>query len=194
LIFDEVITGFRLGIGGAQEYFKIMPDLTCLGKIIGGGLPVGAYGGRAEIMDYIAPDGPVYQAGTLSGNPLATAAGVKTLEILRRPGFYENLEEKMDYLSEGLVKLAKKYGINCTVQKIASMMTCFFGRTERVANFVDALTCDTDLYGRYFRAMLENGVYLAPSQFEAAFVSQAHSWDDLDFAISATELSFKVLA
>ena len=194
LIFDEVITGFRLSLGGAQEYFDVMPDLTCLGKIIGGGLPVGAYGGRAEIMDYIAPDGPVYQAGTLSGNPIATAAGIKTLEILSRPGTYETLQNKMDYLAEELKVLGKKYGIKCTIQKIASMMTCFFGQDGPVKNFDQASKSDTEFYGNYFRQMLQNGVYIAPSQFEAAFVSMAHSWDDLDFAIEATESSFKVLA
>ena len=194
LIFDEVITGFRLSLGGAQEYFNIMPDLTCLGKIIGGGLPVGAYGGKAEIMDHIAPEGPVYQAGTLSGNPLATAAGIKTLEILSRPGTYEVLKEKMDYMADALTKLSKSYGIKCKIQKIASMMTCFFGIDKEVKNFQDAISSDTELYGRYFRKMLENGVYLAPSQFEAAFVSTAHTWDDIEYAIEANESSFKVLA
>jgi len=194
LIFDEVITGFRLSLGGAQDYFDIMPDLTCLGKIIGGGLPVGAYGGRSEIMDHIAPDGPVYQAGTLSGNPIATAAGIKTLEILSRPGTYESLQNKMDYLAEELKVLGKKYGVKCTIQKIASMMTCFFGQDGPVKNFDQASRSDTEFYGKYFRQMLQNGVYIAPSQFEAAFVSMAHSWDDLDFAIEATESSFKVLA
>ncbi len=194
LIFDEVITGFRLSLGGAQDYFDIMPDLTCLGKIIGGGLPVGAYGGRSEIMNHIAPDGPVYQAGTLSGNPIATAAGIKTLEILSRPGTYESLQNKMDYLAEELKVLGKKYGIKCTIQKVASMMTCFFGQDGPIKNFDQASKSDTEFYGKYFRQMLQNGVYIAPSQFEAAFVSLAHSWDDLDFAIEATESSFKVLA
>ncbi len=194
LIFDEVITGFRLGLGGAQEYFDIMPDLTCLGKIIGGGLPVGAYGGRSDIMNYIAPDGPVYQAGTLSGNPMATAAGIKTLEILARPGIYETLKEKMDYLVEELKVLAKKYDVTCTIQNIGSMMTCFFGVEGQIKNFDQAAKSDTDFYGKYFRQMLKNGVYIAPSQFEAAFVSMAHSWDDLDIALEATESSFKILA
>ena len=193
LIFDEVITGFRLGRGGAQEYFDVLPDLTCLGKIIGGGLPVGAYGGRTDIMNYIAPDGPVYQAGTLSGNPIATAAGIKTLEILSRPGIYKKLEEKMDYLVEELKVLAKKYGVKCTIQNIGSMMTCFFGIEKKVRNFDDASSSDTKLYAEYFRKMLKNGVYLAPSQFEAAFVSLAHSLDDLEIALEATDLTFKDL-
>ncbi len=194
LIFDEVITGFRLSLGGAQEYFDVMPDLTCLGKIIGGGLPVGAYGGKAEIMDHIAPDGPVYQAGTLSGNPLATAAGIKTLEILKRPGTYESLKEKMDYMVGELTNIAKKYGIKCTIQNISSMMTCFFGVNGKISNFSDAMNADTEFYGKYFRQMLKNGVYLAPSQFEAAFVSMAHSIDDIEWALEVNELSFKVLA
>ncbi len=194
LIFDEVITGFRLGLGGAQEYFDVYPDMTCLGKIIGGGLPVGAYGGRADIMDQIAPDGPVYQAGTLSGNPLATVAGIKTLEVLSRPGTYDILNEKMDYFVAELKVLSQKYGIKATIQKIGSMMTCFFGQDSPVRDFDKAAKSDTEFYGKFFRQMLQNGVYLAPSQFEAAFVSLAHSWDDLDFALEATESSFKILA
>lgn len=193
LIFDEVITGFRLGLGGAQEYFDIIPDLTCLGKIIGGGLPVGAYGGRADIMNHIAPDGPVYQAGTLSGNPMATAAGIKTLEILSRPGTYPKLKEKMDYLVEELKILSKRYGIKCTIQSIGSMMTCFFGLDGKIRNFDDAAGSDTKFYGKYFRQMLKNGVYLAPSQFEAAFVSLAHSLDDIELALEASDLTFKEL-
>ncbi len=194
LIFDEVITGFRLGLGGAQEYFDVYPDMTCLGKIIGGGLPVGAYGGRADIMDQIAPDGPVYQAGTLSGNPLATVAGIKTIEVLSRPGTYEILNEKMDYLVAELKVLSKKYGIKATIQKIGSMMTCFFGQDSLIKDFDKAAKSDTEFYGKFFRQMLQNGVYIAPSQFEAAFVSLAHSWDDLDHALDATESSFKILA
>ncbi len=190
LIFDEVITGFRLGLGGAQEYFDVYPDMTCLGKIIGGGLPVGAYGGRADIMDQIAPDGPVYQAGTLSGNPLATAAGIKTLEVLSRPGTYDILNEKMDYFVAELKVLSQKYGIKATIQKIGSMMTCFFGQDSPVRDFEKAAKSDTEFYGKFFRKMLQNGVYIAPSQFEAAFISLAHSWDDLDFALEATESSF----
>ena len=194
LIFDEVITGFRLGLGGAQEYFDVYPDMTCLGKIIGGGLPVGAYGGRADIMDQIAPDGPVYQAGTLSGNPLATVAGIKTLEVLSRPGTYDILNEKMDYFVAELKVLSQKYGIKATIQKIGSMMTCFFGQDSPVRDFEKAAKSDTEFYGKFFRKMLQNGVYIAPSQFEAAFISLAHSWDDLDFALEATESSFKILA
>ena len=185
LIFDEVITGFRLGLGGAQEYFGVTPDLTCLGKIIGGGLPVGAYGGKKEIMDMIAPEGPVYQAGTLSGNPLATAAGLATLDVLMRPGTYDILEEKARRLEEGLVEVAAKFKVTCTIQRIGSMMTAFFGQSGPVTNFDQALASDTEMYGAYFRKMLEASIWLAPSQFEAAFVSLAHDWEDIEDTIAA---------
>ncbi len=194
LIFDEVITGFRLGLGGAQEFFGVTPDLTCLGKIIGGGLPVGAYGGRKDIMDQIAPAGPVYQAGTLSGNPLATAAGIATLEVLERPGTYESLGEKMDYLANGLSEIASKHGISCINQRVGSMMTTFFGRKAPVRNFQDAMQADTEMYGRFFRKMLKEGVWLAPSQFEAAFISLAHDWETLEFTLGAAESAFIHLA
>lgn len=193
LIFDEVITGFRLSPGGAQQYFGIMPDITCLGKIIGGGLPVGAYGGKKEIMEMIAPSGPVYQAGTLSGNPLATAAGIATLEVLNRPGVYAQLEEKAAFYEEELNKLAKKYRINCRVQRIASMLTGFFGykAEEAVNDFSTALKSDTSMYSKFFREMLERGVYLAPSQFEASFISLSHSFEDIEETIKITEEVFR---
>ncbi len=191
LIFDEVITGFRLARGGAQDYFGIMPDLTCLGKIIGGGLPVGAYGGRKEIMGKIAPVGPVYQAGTLSGNPLATAAGLATLEVLSRPGVYEVLDERAESLEKGLVELAGRHGVACCVQRMGSMMTTFFGQKGPVMDFEAALKSDTDLYGRFFRNMLGEGVYLAPSQFEAAFVSLAHGWDVIEETLKHVESAFR---
>ncbi len=194
LIFDEVITGFRLALGGAQEYFGVTPDLTCLGKIIGGGLPVGAYGGRREIMDQVAPVGPVYQAGTLSGNPLATAAGLATLRVLSRPGIYDVLEERMAMLAAGLEGLSARYGITNRIQRIGSMMTGFFGHNRPVLNFEDALKSDTRLYGKFFRGMLEKGVYLAPSQFEAAFISLAHSDTDIEMTLRAAESVFKSLA
>lgn len=194
LIFDEVITGFRLGLGGAQEYYNVTPDLTTLGKIIGGGLPVGAYGGRKEIMEFVAPAGPVYQAGTLSGNPLATAAGLSVLNVLSRPGIYETLEEKCNVLAEEIAAIAKKYGVENKIQRIGSMMTGFFGHRSPVMNFEDALKSDTEKYGLFFRSMLANGVYLAPSQFEAAFTSTALLWDDIDDTLKAAESSFKVLA
>jgi len=185
LIFDEVITGFRLGTGGAQGYFGINPDLTCLGKIIGGGLPVGAYGGSREIMDHIAPDGPVYQAGTLSGNPLATAAGLATLNVLSRPGIYDSLEEKAAEMEKGLNEIASKLGIQAVVQRVGSMMTTFFGHKGPVTNFDQAMASDTEMYGAFFRNMVELGIWLAPSQFEAAFVSTAHTMDDIEDMLEA---------
>jgi len=193
LIFDEVITGFRLALGGAQERFGIEPDLTCLGKIIGGGLPVGAYGGRAEIMDQVAPDGPVYQAGTLSGNPLAMAAGLAMLKVVRQPGFYEKLEEQSDWFAGELSALAERSGLALTLNRIGSMMTCFF-TAGPVRDFDSAMQADTELYGRHYRQMLAGGVWLAPSQFEAAFISAAHDRNSLEKALAVTESSFKKLA
>jgi len=191
LIFDEVITGFRLAPGGAQQYFNVMPDITCLGKIIGGGMPVGAYGGKKEIMDYIAPDGPVYQAGTLSGNPLATAAGLATLNVLSRAGIYEVLEERASFLADGIKERAKKYGIKCQVQSISSMMTCFFGVSDPVKGFSSEL--DTDMYAKFYRLMLDAGIYVAPSQYEASFVSLAHSWDVINKTLEVIDKVFKNL-
>ena len=179
LIFDEVITGFRVSYGGAQELYDVIPDLTCLGKVIGGGLPVGAYGGKREIMEHVAPLGPVYQAGTLSGNPLAMAAGLKTLEILSRPGTYQELEEKASTLEKGIREALARKGIPGVINRVGSMMCLFFTQEEKVENYAQALTSDTQRYARYFWAMLEGGVNLAPSQFEAAFVSTAHTRDDI---------------
>jgi glutamate-1-semialdehyde 2,1-aminomutase len=193
LIFDEVITGFRLALGGAQERFGIMPDLTCLGKIIGGGLPVGAYGGKKEIMDMVAPDGPVYQAGTLSGNPLAMAAGLALVKELRKPGFYEDLEEKSRWFAEGLQRIADNASFPTVLNRIGSMMTCFF-TAGPVRDFTTAMKADTEKYGRHYRQMLAGGVWLAPSQFEAAFVSAAHDREQLEKALNMTEWSFKKIA
>lgn len=192
LIFDEVITGFRLSYGGAQAKFGITPDLTCLGKIIGGGLPVGAYGGKAEIMDQIAPDGPVYQAGTLSGNPLAMAAGAATLKELGKPGFYEALDAKAEKFADGLSTLCRKYLEHATLNRQGSVMTAFFAAGP-VFDFDSAMTADTDMYGRYYRAMLDKGVYLAPSQFEGAFISAAHSEADLAKTLEIAESVFSLL-
>ncbi|PIE57736.1 MAG: glutamate-1-semialdehyde-2,1-aminomutase [Desulfobulbus propionicus] len=192
LIFDEVITGFRLGLGGAQERFGITPDLTCLGKIIGGGLPVGAYGGKREIMDLIAPDGPVYQAGTLSGNPLAMAAGVATLQLVREKGFYEQLEEKSAWIAARMKESAESAGVPTVLNRIGSMMTCFFA-TEPVRDYASAMKADTETYARHYRNMLAGGVWLAPSQFEAAFISGAHEQHHLEKALTAMEVSFKKL-
>lgn len=186
LIFDEVMTGFRLAKGGAQELYGIAPDLTTFGKIIGGGLPVGAYGGRAEIMRMIAPSGAVYQAGTLSGNPLAMTAGYETLKIIdETPDFYETLEEKSRYLTDGILDAVNELNLNYTLNRIGSMFTLFF-TDQQVVDFETAKTSDTKKFAAYFNRMLENGIYLPPSQFEACFVSIAHSRNDLDKTIKAS--------
>ncbi|MDA3971950.1 MAG: glutamate-1-semialdehyde 2,1-aminomutase [Desulfobulbaceae bacterium] len=192
LIFDEVITGFRVSYGGAQAKFNIMPDLTCLGKIIGGGLPVGAYGGKAEIMRHISPEGPVYQAGTLSGNPLAMAAGIATLKELRKPGFYAALDAKAEKFAGELSGLATKYLHESCLNRQGSVMTTFFAKGP-ITDFDSAMTADTDKYGAYYREMLDQGVYLAPSQFEGAFISLAHTEDDLSRTLEITESVFRKL-
>jgi glutamate-1-semialdehyde 2,1-aminomutase len=186
LVFDEVITGFRVALGGAQELFHISPDLTCMGKILGGGLPLAAFGGRRDIMDLLAPDGPVYQAGTLSGNPLAVAAGLQTLKLLARRGTYARLEQSGMRLEAGFTAVAGKYGLRSAVNRIGSMLTLFFG-VESVKNADEARQCDCAQFARYFHGMLKRGVYLPPAQFEAAFVSLAHTKTDLDRAIAAFE-------
>ena len=184
LIFDEVMSGFRVSPGGAQGLYGIRPDLTTLGKIIGGGLPVGAYGGRADIMDKIAPLGAVYQAGTLSGNPVAMAAGVATLEALKDASLYEKLEESSRNLAEGLERAARDSGVKTFHTRVGSML-CIFFTENRVTDWDSAKTSDTQRYAAYFRGMLERGVYLAPSQFEAAFVSTAHGGEDIETTIKA---------
>ena len=193
LIFDEVITGFRLSLGGAQAKFNIMPDLTCMGKIIGGGLPVGAYGGRKEIMGLIAPEGPVYQAGTLSGNPLAMAAGIATLKTLAVPGFYERLDKKAADYAEALQGIAKKYSVPTALNRVGSVITTFFTASP-VTDFTSAMKSDTARFAAFYQDMLAQGIYLAPSQFEAAFISDAHSAEDLAKALEKTECSFRKLA
>ena len=191
LIFDEVMTGFRLARGGAQELYGIAPDLTTFGKIIGGGLPVGAYGGRGDIMKLIAPSGPVYQAGTLSGNPLAMAAGLETLKIIdETPDFYETLEEKSKYLADGILTAVNKLNLNYTLNRVGSMLTLFFTDRE-VVDFDMAKTSDTQKFTQYFNAMLESGIYLPPSQFEACFVSIAHTQMDLERTIEANSAALK---
>jgi len=184
LIFDEVITGFRVALGGAQTVYKIEPDITCLGKILGGGLPLAAFGGRADIMDLLAPDGPVYQAGTLSGNPLAVAAGVTTLQLLRRRGTYENLENKGKYLASGFKSVLTRHGIKATVNRAGSMMTLFFG-VDQVTDTDQARRCDRELFGRFFHGMLARGIYLPPAPFEAMFISLAHDRTHLRRTIAA---------
>ncbi len=189
LIFDEVITGFRVALGGAQQLFGISADMTCLGKIIGGGLPVGAFGGRADIMDMLAPVGPVYQAGTLSGNPLATAAAIATINILSQKDTYERLESSSAMLEAGLADAAKEAGVDVTLNRVGSIMSCFFTDKE-VQNFADVQSTDIKLFKKFFSSMLEQGIYLAPSAYEAMFVSLAHSKDDIEKTIEAARISF----
>ncbi len=191
LIFDEVMSGFRVAKGGAQELFNIKPDLSTFGKIIGGGLPVGAFGGKKEIMEMVAPSGPVYQAGTLSGNPLAMAAGYAALNHIKKdPELYAKLEEKSSYLERGIKDNLKSTGKKFTINRVGSMLTLFFIE-EEVNDFKSAIKSNTDLFGNYFNEMLTRGVYLAPSQFEALFISTAHSKDDLDKTIEANLESLK---
>ncbi|HXG67417.1 MAG TPA: glutamate-1-semialdehyde 2,1-aminomutase, partial [Blastocatellia bacterium] len=185
LIFDEVITGFRVAYGGAQELYGVRPDLTCLGKIIGGGLPAAAFGGRRDVMERIAPLGPVYQAGTLSGNPLAVTAGLTTLRLLKQLNPYPELERRSARLEQGLRDAAAQAGIAATVNRVGSMLTAFF-TTGPVSAWSSAKDSNTELYGRFFRAMLEQGIYLAPSQFECAFVSYPHTDEEIDRTIEAT--------
>ncbi len=184
LIFDEVITGFRVALGGAQELYKVTPDLTCLGKVLGGGLPLAAFGGRSEIMHLLAPEGPVYQAGTLSGNPLAVAAGLATVKRLMLKNTYNILDQKGKNLADGFTAILKKRGIRGTVNRIGSMLTLFFG-VDRVEDAAEARRCDRERFARFFHGMLRRGVYLPPAPFEAAFVSLAHSQADLEKTISA---------
>ncbi len=193
LVFDEVMTGFRISYGGAQAKFGITPDLTTMGKVIGGGLPVGAYGGRAEIMAMVSPAGPMYQAGTLSGNPLAMTAGIKTLQLLKQPGTYERLEAITKRLSGGILEAAKAAGLPITGGSISAMFG-FFLCNGPVRNFGEAKAADTERFGRLHRAMLERGVYLAPSAFEAGFTSLAHSDDDIETTLAAFRDSFAAIA
>lgn len=189
LIFDEVMTGFRVHPGGAQALYGVQPDLTTLGKVIGGGLPVGAYGGRRDIMELIAPAGPVYQAGTLSGNPLAMTAGLVTLEALQAPGAWEQMEAAARRLSQGVAQAAAERGVPVQSNRVGTMFSTFFTASP-VQNWPDAKTSDTERFGRYFAGMLENGVYLAPSQFEAGFISTVHTQEVIDCTIEAARKAF----
>jgi len=193
LVFDEVMTGFRVHPGGAQTLYGIRPDLTALGKVIGGGLPVGAYGGRREIMELVAPAGPMYQAGTLSGNPLAMTAGIETLKALQEPGAWEKLEAAGAQLLEGLTGAAKQAGIAVTASRVGTMFGLFF-QAGPVVNWETASRSNTERFGRYFQAMLENGVYLAPSQYEAGFISTAHGPVEIAATVAAAEKAFASLA
>ncbi|MDI6801227.1 MAG: glutamate-1-semialdehyde 2,1-aminomutase [Thermodesulfovibrionales bacterium] len=192
LIFDEVMTGFRVSYGGAQAYYGIRPDMTCLGKVIGGGLPVGAYGGRKEIMSMVSPEGPVYQAGTLSGNPLAMTAGIETLKVLSRKDTYIRLEKTMQHLEEGLKDAAKRAG-NKTKFYRAGTMFCTYFTDKDVVDYKTAKTSDTEKFSKFFREMLNRGINLAPSQFEAGFISTAHSGKDIDLTVKAAYETFKGL-
>jgi glutamate-1-semialdehyde 2,1-aminomutase len=193
LIFDEVITGFRVARGGAQERFGVTPDLTVLGKILGGGMPVGAYGGRRDIMNHVAPVGEVYQAGTLSGNPVAMAAGLATLAELKQPGVYESLETTAAMLAQGFEEAARSAGIQATVNRVGSMMTCFIGADE-VNNYADARCCNLSAFGRLHGELLTRGVYMAPSQFEAVFVSMAHTQADMEQTVTACRAALQDMA
>ncbi|WNO60529.1 glutamate-1-semialdehyde 2,1-aminomutase [Rheinheimera sp. MMS21-TC3] len=193
LIFDEVMTGFRVALGGAQAVYGVKPDLTTLGKIIGGGMPVGAFGGKKEIMHHIAPLGPVYQAGTLSGNPIAMAAGLASLTELSKPGVYEVLTEKTRVLVNGIAAAAKKHNIALSTNQVGAMFGLFFTKETQVTNFAQATQCDIAAFNRFFHLMLQQGVYLAPSAYEAGFISLAHTDADIAHTIAAAEQSFAAL-
>ncbi|MAC16390.1 MAG: glutamate-1-semialdehyde-2,1-aminomutase [Alcanivorax sp.] len=190
LIFDEVMTGFRVALGGAQALYDVTPDMTTLGKIIGGGMPVGAFGGKKAIMEHLAPLGPVYQAGTLSGNPVAMAAGLTTLNLLSEPGFHEALAEKTTRLLDGMTAAAHAEGIAFTTAQAGAMFGLFFTEQSRISSFAEVMACDSERFNRFFHAMLDQGVYLAPSAFEAGFVSAAHSDEDIDATIAAARKAF----
>ena len=193
LIFDEVMTGFRVALGGAQAHYGITPDLTTFGKIIGGGMPVGAYGGRRALMQQIAPAGPIYQAGTLSGNPVAMAAGLAMLELIQAPGFHDGLATATAALCEGMEAAAREAGVPLTTTRVGAMFGLFF-TDQQVDTYAQAVACDTAAFNRFFHAMLERGVYLAPSAFEAGFMSSAHTPDVIDATIAAAREAFKVVA
>jgi len=193
LIFDEVMTGFRVALGGAQSIYKVTPDLTTLGKIIGGGMPVGAFGGKRDIMQQIAPTGPVYQAGTLSGNPIAMTAGLKTLEIISRPNFYSDLSDKTQQLLKGLKEKAEAANIPFTTAQVGAMFGLLFTDIEKVSSFQQVMDCDSERFKQFFHGMLEHGVYLAPSSFEAGFLSSAHSSVDIQKTLDAAASVFKKL-
>lgn len=193
LIIDEVMTGFRVALAGAQDYYGVEPDLTCLGKIIGGGMPVGAFGGRREIMEALAPVGPVYQAGTLSGNPIAMAAGYACLNEITQPGIYETLTELTEMLTEGLLHAAQEEGIPLVINNVGGMFGLFFTDAPSVTRYSDVMACDVERFKRFFHLMLEQGIYLAPSAFEAGFMSVAHSPEDIQKTIDAARVAFAEL-
>ena len=190
LIFDEVMTGFRVALGGAQEKFNVKADLITLGKVIGGGMPVGAFGGKREIMEQIAPLGPVYQAGTLSGNPVAMTAGLTALGLISEPGFHQKMTDRLTTLLDGLKERAKAAGITLRTNQVGAMFGLFFTEQEQVTNFQQVMACDSERFSRFFHAMLEEGIYLAPASFEAGFISSAHSDDDIRTTLDAAEKAF----
>ncbi len=193
LIFDEVMTGFRVALGGAQELYNVRPDLTTLGKVIGGGMPVGAFGGARKIMDHLAPNGPVYQAGTLSGNPIAMTAGIVTLNLIRENNFYEELSKKTKQLAQGLVMRADQCGIPLSVNCAGGMFGFFFTKEKKVSTFEQVSNCNLDHFNQFFQTMLDHGVYMAPSAYEAAFVSAAHTIDDINLTLNKATEAFKSL-
>ena len=193
LILDEVMTGFRVGLQGAQGHYGIRPDLTTLGKIIGGGMPVGAFGGRREVMEYLAPVGPVYQAGTLSGNPVAMAAGLAMLKAIQQPGLYEALTDKTRRIAEGLKQAAGRHGIPLAITHVGGMFGFFFTKERRVSRFEQVTACDMHAFRRFYHLMLEQGVYLAPSAYEAGFVSLAHGDAEIEKTLHAADLAFAQL-
>jgi glutamate-1-semialdehyde 2,1-aminomutase len=193
LILDEVMTGFRISLSGAQGYYGIEADLTCLGKVIGGGMPVGAFGGKREIMEQLAPMGPVYQAGTLAGNPVAMAAGLKTIELISEPGFYEPIFAANEMLNKGLLELAKEAGIPMCTNYVGSMFGVFFTEEQSITNYNQVMACDTERFNKFFHGMLENGVYLAPASYEAGFISHAHTSAVIDQTLTAAKNVFAEL-
>mgnify|MGYP003385519690 FL=1 len=193
LIFDEVMTGFRVALGGAQQYYDVKPDLTTLGKVVGGGLPVGAFGGKREVMEHIAPLGPVYQAGTLSGNPIAMAAGLTTLQLIQTPDFHKNLDAAAKKLCEGLQKLADKAGIGFTTNQAGGMFGFFFTDEKEITSYEQVVQCDQERFKKFFHGMLEHGVYLAPSAFETGFISAAHGDAEIQATLDAAEQVFATL-
>jgi glutamate-1-semialdehyde 2,1-aminomutase len=191
LIFDEVMTGFRVALGGAQEHYGVEPDLTCLGKVIGGGMPVGAFGGKKKILTHIAPTGPIYQAGTLSGNPIAMAAGLAALSQLAEPGFYDSIFENTRILAEGIRDTAHRNNIPLSINVAGSMFGIFFTDVEHVTNYKQATSCNTAQFNQFYHAMLDQGVYLAPASYEAGFVSKMHTIDVVEATIEAADKAFK---
>ena len=193
LIFDEVVTGFRLAYGGAQEYYGVVPDLCSVGKIVGGGMPVGAFGGKREVMEQLSPLGPVYQAGTLAGNPLAMAAGIALLTKIQEPGFHDALSQRVETLCDGLQARADAAGIEMITQRAGGMFGLFFTAQSRVDNFAQATACDAEAFRRFFALMLDEGIYLAPSAYEAGFMSNAHTPEDIQATLDGAERAFAAM-